>query len=141
MINDVLPNKTLRIHNNITHKPQTQSQGAIQVIKNYQLFKRIKNIPLITLLFILSSNAFAAGGGGAGMPWETPLQNLLASLSGPVAQVLGTMAIIFVGLGLAFSEGGGIMRKLLWVVFGLSLAFAAATWGLPFLGFGGGATI
>jgi len=97
---------------------------------------------LLTLsLAISGSKAFAAGGGGTGLPWETPLQNLLASLSGPVAQVLGTMAIIFVGLGLAFSEGGGIMRKLLWVVFGLSLAFAAATWGLPFLGFGGGATI
>ena len=97
---------------------------------------------LFISLFITGSNAFAAAAGGGGaLPWETPLQNLLASLSGPVAQVLGTMAIIFVGLSLAFSEGGGVMRKLLWVVFGLSLAFAAATWGLPFLGFGGGATI
>ena len=102
---------------------------------------RIQQRFLLLSLLITGSNAFAAGGGGGGLPWETPLQNLLASLSGPVAQVLGTMAIIFVGLSLAFSEGGGVMRKLLWVVFGLSLAFAAATWGLPFLGFGGGATI
>lgn len=103
--------------------------------------KKLQGIFLLLTLLSISTSSFAAGGGGGGLPWETPLQNLLASLTGPVAQVLGTAAIVFVGLGLAFSEGGGIMRKLLWVVFGLSLAFAAATWGLPFLGFGGGATV
>ena len=98
---------------------------------------------LLILLLTLMGDTFAAGAGGGagGLPWETPLQNLLASLTGPVAQVLGTAAIVFVGLGLAFSEGGGIMRRALWLVFGLSLAFAAATWGLTFLGFGGGATV
>lgn len=90
------------------------------------------------LLLTLHSSAFAAG---AGLPWESRLEALLASLTGPVAQVLGTAAIVIVGLGLAFSEGGGLMRKILWVVLGLSVAFSAATWGLPFLGFGGGATV
>ena len=94
---------------------------------------------LSLLLLTLHSSAFAAGGGA--MPWEGPLQGLLASLTGPVAQVLGTAAIVIVGLGLAFSEGGGLMRKILWVVLGLSVAFSAATWGLPFLGFGGGANV
>lgn len=96
---------------------------------------------LLLLTLCMSAESWAAGGAGGGLPWETPLQNLLASLTGPVAQVLGTAAIVFVGLGLAFSEGGGIMRRALWVVFGLSIAFAAATWGLTFLGFGGGANI
>lgn len=97
---------------------------------------------LLFLLSVFTNSAIAAGAGGGGaMPWEAPLQQLLASLTGPVAQVLGTAAIVIVGLGLAFSEGGGLMRKLLWVVFGLSIAFAAATWGLPLLGFGGGATL
>lgn len=106
---------------------------------NYGLSRAV---PLFLLLaFIGEAFAAGAGGGAGGLPWETPLQNLLASLTGPVAQVLGTAAIVFVGLGLAFSEGGGIMRRALWLVFGLSLAFAAATWGLTFLGFGGGANI
>ncbi len=95
---------------------------------------------VLSVVVLPFSDTWAAGA-GAGLPWETPLQNLLASLTGPVAQVLGTVAIVFVGLGLAFSEGGGIMRRALWVVFGLSIAFAAATWGLTFLGFGGGATL
>ena len=102
---------------------------------------RLKSPLLFALLMLAGADASAAGGGGAGLPWETPLQNLLASLTGPVAQLLGTIAIVFVGLGLAFSEGGGIMRKALWVVFGLSIAFAATTWGLTFLGFGGGASV
>ena len=103
----------------------------------------LSRVASLLLLFVMIGDAYAAGAGGGagGLPWETPLQNLLASLTGPVAQVLGTAAIVFVGLGLAFSEGGGIMRRALWLVFGLSLAFAAATWGLTFLGFGGGATV
>lgn len=106
-----------------------------------RLHKPTRLLKLLPFLLLLTGPEAWAAGGGAGLPWETPLQNLLASLTGPVAQVLGTAAIIFVGLGLAFSEGGGIMRRALWVVFGLSIAFAAATWGLTFLGFGGGATV
>ena len=106
------------------------------------MFQRLNTKATLIVLALLSNNAFAAGAGGGGaMPWEQPLQQLLASLTGPVAQVLGTAAIVIVGLSLAFSEGGGLMRKLLWVVFGLSIAFAAAAWGLPLLGFGGGATL
>jgi type IV secretion system protein VirB2 len=72
------------------------------------------------------------------MPWEAPLDQLLQSLSGPVARAIGGVAIIGLGIGLAFSEGGSTMRKALWVVIGLALAFNALTWGLSFLGFSGG---
>jgi type IV secretion system protein VirB2 len=75
------------------------------------------------------------------MPWEGPLNQLLTSLSGPVARVIGGVAIIGLGIGLAFSEGGSTMRKALWVVVGLALAFNALTWGLSFLGFSGGLVV
>jgi type IV secretory pathway VirB2 component (pilin) len=78
------------------------------------------------------------GGLGGGMPWEGPLQQLLTSLTGPVSQVIGAVAIIGLGVGIAFSEGGSIMRKSLWVVLGLAIAFNAVSWGLSFLGFSGG---
>ncbi|MGH7434666.1 MAG: TrbC/VirB2 family protein [Polyangiaceae bacterium] len=80
----------------------------------------------------------ALGGLGGGMPWEGPLQQLLTSLTGPVSQVIGAVAIIGLGLGIAFSEGGSIMRKALWVVMGLAIAFNAVSWGLGFLGYSGG---
>ena len=48
------------------------------------------------------------------------------------------VAIIGLGVGIAFSEGGSMMRKALWVVLGLAIAFNAVSWGLGFLGFSGG---
>jgi type IV secretory pathway VirB2 component (pilin) len=84
------------------------------------------------------SGTFGLGGLGGGMPWEGPLQQLLTSLTGPVSQVVGAVAIIGLGIGIAFSEGGSMMRKALWVVMGLAIAFNAVSWGLGFLGYSGG---
>ncbi len=72
---------------------------------------------------------------GGGMPWEGPLQSLVDSLTGPVAKAIGIAAIVCLGIGIAFSEGGSMLRKSLFVVFGLAVTFSAATWALPFLGF------
>ncbi len=94
---------------------------------------------LVGLLGLSTTAAVAATSGG--MPWEGPLNQLLTSLSGPVARVIGGVAIIGLGIGLAFSEGGSTMRKALWVVVGLALAFNALTWGLSFLGFSGGLVV
>ncbi len=97
---------------------------------------------VVTLLTIAAaparSGSFGLGGLGGGMPWEGPLQQLLDSLTGPVSRVVGAVAIIGLGIGLAFSEGGSMMRKGLWVVLGLAIAFNAVSWGLGFLGFSGG---
>ena len=100
--------------------------------------KSIKNLAVLLLLLLLSDNAFAAG---SGMPWEAPLDQILQSVSGPVARAVGVGAIVITGLGLAFGEGGGGMRKMLWVVFGLTIAFSATSFFLSFFGFASGATI
>lgn len=97
--------------------------------------------PVVTwalLLFLGASPAFAAA---TGAPWETPIQGIVDSLTGPIAQGVGIIAIVMTGLGFAIAESGGVMRRALGIVFGLALAFAAATWGLTFLGFAGGAVI
>lgn len=90
------------------------------------------------LSMIYSGVAFGAAA-GAGMPWETPLNNFLTSLTGPVAKVAGVAAVVITGLGMAFSEGGSGMRKLVTVAFGLTIAFAATTFFLPLFGYAGGA--
>ncbi|MGE3538676.1 MAG: TrbC/VirB2 family protein [Candidatus Tectimicrobiota bacterium] len=86
---------------------------------------------------IAPAQAWAAGAGG-GMPWEQPLQQVLASVSGPVAQTLGVLAIIIFGLGMALSDGGGL-RTGLGILFGLAIAYSASTFFLTFFGFAGGA--
>ena len=88
-------------------------------------------------LFALAAPAHAAG---SGMPWEGPLTQILSSVEGPIAKIVGTMAIILAGLGLAFGDTGGGFRKLIQIVFGLSIAFTATSFFLSFFSFGGGAT-
>ena len=75
---------------------------------------------------------------GTDMPWEGPLEQIVDSLTGPVARALGMLAIVALGFGFAFSEGGGALRRVLGVVLGISIAFAAAQFGLGFFGFAGG---
>jgi type IV secretory pathway VirB2 component (pilin) len=98
---------------------------------------KVRSLRYLGLLpLLLAGQAFAAA---TGAPWEAPLQAFLNSLTGPVAQIAGVAAVLVCGLGIAFSEGGSGLRKLVWVAFGLSIAFAAATFFLPLFGFGGGA--
>jgi type IV secretory pathway VirB2 component (pilin) len=90
----------------------------------------------LLLCLVLPTVAFA---GGTGMPWEGWLDKILGSITGPVAKAIGVIAIVGCGLGIAFSEGGSGMRKLMMVCLGLSIAFTAASFFLNFLGYGGGA--
>jgi type IV secretion system protein VirB2 len=94
---------------------------------------------LLTAVAVALFISQVAHGAGAGMPWETPLNNFLTSLTGPVAKIAGVAAVVLTGLGMAFSEGGSGMRKLVTVAFGLTIAFAATTFFLPLFGYAGGA--
>jgi type IV secretory pathway VirB2 component (pilin) len=66
------------------------------------------------------------------------LQRILDSLTGPVAKMISVSAIVVTGLSIAFGEGGAGMKKLLWIVFGISMAFGASSFFLGFFGFAGG---
>ena len=83
----------------------------------------------------------AASAAGSGMPWEAPLQRILESIEGPVAKVVAVVIIIVTGLSLAFGDMGGGLRRLIQIVFGLSIAFAATSFFLSFFSFAGGALI
>ncbi|WP_296615811.1 TrbC/VirB2 family protein [Sphingomonas sp.] len=85
-----------------------------------------------------ASDAHAAG---SGMPWEQPLQQVLESVQGPVAKIVAVIIIIVTGLTLAFGETAGGFRRLIQIVFGLSIAFAASSFFLSFFSFGGGALV
>jgi type IV secretory pathway VirB2 component (pilin) len=90
------------------------------------------------LTLLVAARAQAAG---SGMPWEGPLQQVLESVQGPVAKIIAVLVIISTGLALAFGETSGGFRKLIQIVFGLSIAFAASSFFLSFFSFGGGALI
>lgn len=89
-------------------------------------------------LLLVAGPAHAAG---SGMPWEGPIQQFVDSITGPIAQAAGVIAIVITGIGFAFSQSGGVMQKGMMVALGLCCAFAASTFFLDFFGFAGGAVL
>ena len=90
----------------------------------------------VTLVSCLIPSMLLAA--GSGMPWEGPLEQILNSLTGPWLRFGSVAAIMAVGFMLAFGETGGILKRALQAVLGLSVACAATGWGLSFFGFSGG---
>ncbi|MBB5684979.1 TrbC/VirB2 family protein [Sphingobium boeckii] len=108
-------------------------------VKTLKPRRHLAALALCTALAItIVTSAQAAG---SGMPWEEPLQQVLESVQGPVAKIIAVIIIIVTGLTLAFGENSGGFRRLIQIVFGLSIAFAASSFFLSFFSFGGGALI
>lgn len=95
---------------------------------------------LVGIAALTAGAAHAAVGGGGGMPWEGPLTAVADSITGPVARVISILIIVATGITLAFGDVGQGFKKLLQILFGLAIAFAAASFFLPLVG-GGGAVI
>ena len=96
---------------------------------------------IATAIGLIAMTSTPAWAGGSGMPWETPLQSIVDSVQGPVARVVGVIIIVITGLTLAFGDTSGGFRRLIQIVFGLSIAFAASSFFLSFFSFGGGALV
>jgi type IV secretory pathway VirB2 component (pilin) len=92
----------------------------------------------VIVVFLICPELLASD---SGMPWEDPLNQITDSLTGPVARSVGLIALAATGLALAMGEAGGIFRRLVQVVFGLSIAFSAASWGMSLFGTASGALL
>lgn len=101
-------------------------------------FRHASYLTIASSFVMATAPAFAAG---SNMPWEQPLNQILQSVEGPVAKILAVIIIIVTGLTLAFGDTSGGFRRLIQIVFGLSIAFAASSFFLSFFSFGGGAVI
>ena len=104
----------------------------------FHLHRRIVLAAAIGVQVLVSVPAWAAG---SNMPWEQPLNQILQSVEGPVAKIMAVIVIVVTGLTLAFGDTSGGFRRLIQIVFGLSIAFAASSFFLSFFSFGGGALI
>jgi type IV secretion system protein TrbC len=102
------------------------------------LERRIASISVFVAAGLSVSPASAAG---SNMPWEQPLNQILQSVQGPVTKIIAVLVIISTGLSLAFGDTSGGFRRLIQIVFGLSIAFAASSFFLSFFSFGGGVVI
>jgi type IV secretion system protein VirB2 len=100
--------------------------------------QRAGSMGVLIVAGLAGGPAFAAG---SNMPWEQPLNQILQSVEGPVAKIIAVIIIIVTGLSLAFGDTSGGFRRLIQIVFGLSIAFAASSFFLSFFSFGGGVVI
>jgi type IV secretion system protein TrbC len=104
----------------------------------FDFHRRTVLAAVVSVLMLVSVPARAAG---SNMPWEQPLNQILQSVEGPVAKILAVIIIIVTGLTLAFGDTSGGFRRLIQIVFGLSIAFAASSFFLSFFSFGGGVLV
>ena len=107
-------------------------------MKDVTLRRVVETVAATFIPLVISPAAYAAG---SNMPWEQPLNQILQSVEGPVAKILAVIIIIVTGLTLAFGDTSGGFRRLIQIVFGLSIAFAASSFFLAFFSFGGGVLI
>ncbi len=108
------------------------------ISRAFRVRRHIASAATFTWVALLTSPALASG---SSMPWEAPLQSILESIEGPVAKIVAVIIIIVTGLTLAFGDTGGGFRRLIQIVFGISIAFAASSFFISFFSFGGGAVI
>ncbi|EEQ2490312.1 conjugal transfer protein TrbC [Escherichia coli] len=77
-------------------------------------------IAVLALVFFSMNPAHAAdasAGGGAGLPWEGPLEKLKQSISGPVAFIIALLGIIACGATLIWGgEISEFTRRIIYVV-------------------------
>ncbi|MGY3133771.1 type IV secretory pathway VirB2 component (pilin) [Bradyrhizobium sp. USDA 4501] len=111
-------------------------QFASAICRVRRRFTDVATIALTSVAF--SPAAYASG---SSMPWETPLNQILESVQGPVAKIISVIIITVTGLTLAFGDTAGGFRRLIQIVFGLSIAFAASSFFLTFFSFSGGALV
>ena len=110
-------------------------------MRSLPFFRRDHRLSAVLRVGLFLAMTGSASASGSGMPWEQPLQQVLESVQGPVAKIVAVMVIITTGLTLAFGETAGGFRRLIQIVFGLSIAFAASSFFLSFFSFGGGALV
>src|SRR5690349_25177467 len=96
---------------------------------------------LLTLLLFASPAAFAGGGGG-GLPWETPLNRIAQSLTGPVGLSISLIALMVAGGALVFGGELSVVARRSCVA-ALAVAFLVLGAGLmaTLVGVGGAAVL
>ncbi|ELZ8966078.1 TrbC/VirB2 family protein [Campylobacter coli] len=78
------------------------------------------------LFLVLGLGYALASTTGAGLPWEGPLEQIKASLSGPVAFIMSILAIIGAGAGLIWGgELGGFIKTLIYIVLVIAIVVGA----------------
>ena len=83
----------------------------------------MRNIVLTVFIWaFLVGEAAASTGGGGSLPWETPLQTIATSITGPVAYAISLIGIVVAGAMLVWGgEINEFARRMIMLVLVISL--------------------
>lgn len=80
------------------------------------------------LFLVLGTGIALASQTGANLPWESPLDNLVDSITGPVAFGISLLAIVGVGAGLIFGgEISGFIKTIAYIVLAIAVVVGGAS--------------
>lgn len=80
-----------------------------------------------SLAMARAAYAGAVAGGGGGLPFMSPLQQIETTISGPFAYTITMIGLVMAGAGLIFfGEMSEFMRRLLYVVLAGSMLLGAS---------------
>ena len=100
----------------------------------------MKKFKLVIFLGLLFNSMSLLASTNANMIWENT-KDISASVSGPVAMGIGTIAIVVAALGWAITDGGSMTGKAIRIVLALTIAGGAGTLVYGLFGLTGGAVI
>ena len=97
---------------------------------------------MVAALLLLMSRPAWAGGGGGGLPWETPLNTVAQSLTGPVALSISLIALMVAGGTLVFGgELSEFARRSCVAVLAIAFLVLGAGFMTTLFGVGGASVI
>jgi type IV secretion system protein VirB2 len=87
-----------------------------------------RTIPIACLIVCCLAPGLAeAGTGGGSLPWETPLEAIRDSVTGPVAYAISLMGIVVAGAMLVWGgEIGDFVRRIIMLTLAISLIVFSA---------------
>lgn len=89
---------------------------------------QVKSLGAFLLLLLVVADPAFATATGSSMPWETPLQSIMTSITGPVAGVIALIGISVAGGMLIFGgELGEFARRIVMLVLVMGLLVGAAS--------------
>jgi type IV secretory pathway VirB2 component (pilin) len=88
-------------------------------------FHQLNKIIFIGFVLFTTSPLFA--GTTDSLPWETPGQKIEGWLTGSVARIVAIVLIAVSGIMFANGEHGGAFRRMMGIMFGISISVGAVT--------------
>lgn len=99
---------------------------SVKLQKNTLLLKQVLVLSVVmTLCVLLSNDALAST--TQGLPWESPLEKIKASITGPVAGAISFLGIVVAGIMLIWGgEMSDFTKRIVYVVLVISIILGAS---------------